>query len=116
MDKQTVLFPVLRREHSDPCSLQMVDNADGLLCFIEEFADIIDEFECWDAKSRPVELDRCARRLLAGIKVPVLAVGPESVEEAVWAALCEYCASLQIDFQPRDGETPIVFFQRIGKA
>jgi hypothetical protein len=106
-------FPVLIRERADPSSLAQYADVSQLIMVVEEFADIISEFEAWDATCRAIELERTGSELMRGIQKPKLYVKADPEEGAVWSAIRQYCTSLGRAFEPGDAETPCRFFSRI---
>ncbi len=49
-------FPVLVSETSDVLGLTLYPDAETLSCFLDEFADVLEEFAAWDAAAYAVDL------------------------------------------------------------
>jgi len=110
-------YPVLFAEHDCKDSCRLIHNKEDLLTIIDEFADIIDEFSCWDLLGRQIDLETAAKYLLAGHVTPVVSCASEAEECNVWPIVRAYVSGqLQQPLSPSPGEGPVQYLMRAIKA
>ena len=91
-----VVFPVLVRESAELQSTEILHSHKELICFVEEFADLIDEFEGWDSLCRPLNLRSVAQQLQQK-SPPIATLANDTPEvDSVWRIVNEYCALNEI--------------------
>ena len=107
-----MVFPVLCREIAEPASLHLLDEPQQLLMLVSEFADIIDQFEAWDAGLRRVALADAAPssrgKRVANVELRA-ADSPEP--EVVRRAVAEFVMAARIGTGPLPDEDPIQFMR-----
>jgi len=116
MGRTGAVFPVLMREKADPSSLQIMDDLDALRLQVEEFADIIDEFEAWDSGNRRLDLRHLVKAISVRDAATVLRTSRSHDAPAVWKAVGEYCVAKNIAPDVKNFEQPIDFVRHEEEA
>lgn len=108
MDAINARFPVIWRERACPESLCLLDEESAGILF-EEFADIIVEFDAWDAD---------CRRIVFGARPIDWPPKAEATSDrkGVLAALEQWCGAESVPYSTLEGESPVEAFQRLARG
>ena len=108
-------YPVMFRERADVSSLKVVECESDLVLYLEEFADIVDEFEAWDRDGHRLRLRWMADMLGAERRV-VWQAASDPDPSGLNHALSEFARARGDTDGPGPYESPSEYVNRISSA
>lgn len=90
MNTSEARFPLLHRERGSPESLRPIYDQLDLIVLVDEFRDIVDEFEAWDADAKRVRLREVAAAKSGSGAAPIVPVDDKSDWRGVWGAIADF--------------------------